>query len=203
MKEYDSLEELMMEKSFEELSRDEQSWVEALMSVSDYEVQRATLLVFQTELANVPDLPQAMEGQLMEAFREEHVKVIPMYSKIVKSIMAVAAMALFFQMGRWSLPVVIPNPTPEVITSYVHSEVHDTVYVDRIETIAKTIIQEKVIRDTVFVQEESPSNQTPSIGILASVNPEITPLLELEEMVTESISVEENEEIYELLVDVY
>ena len=135
MKAYDSLEELMTEKSFEQLSLDEKAWVESLMSASDYEVQRATLLVFQAELANVPDLPEAMEGQLMEAFREEHVKVIPMYSKIVKSIMAVAALALFFQMGRWSLPVVIPNPTPEVITSYVHSEVHDTVYVDRIETI--------------------------------------------------------------------
>ena len=111
MDQYHRLEKLMEEKSFADLSKSEQTWVEQYITAADYDHQRLTLLAVQSQLLQAPLPSKQMEDQLMQAFRKHHASPVPISSKFLKPLIGIAAMLTIFMLGRWSTSTTPPYPS--------------------------------------------------------------------------------------------
>ena len=194
---YDQLEKLMKEKSFTELSPTERIWVKQYISVNEYEAQRHVLTVVQQELNQTPLPPKQLESQLMHAFRKQHSVVRFSSVKLRKSLLWAATIAAVFFIGRWSH--VSSNDdiqSSKIAFHTIYKLQRDTIYIEKTLPLPLPIHTKTIIRDTIYINH-------PIDVPIAKNTTELMPILEIGDLKQQSSNVNDDQEIYNILVDVY
>lgn len=196
---YTQLENLMAEKPFANLSKTEKNWVKQYISTANYEAQREILLAVQQELAELPLPSKQLEINLMQAFSKHHGVARFSIIKLGKALLWAATLAAVFLLGRWSQASPVESTQPNEITVHtIYKTKRDTVYIEKpaplpINTHTYT---HAIIRDTVYI---SRVHELP----IATNTTELMPILEVKTTKLQSSNVNDNQEIYNILVDVY
>lgn len=198
MDNFTKLETLLLTKSYEELTPEEQSWLELQgLSPSDFEHQRDILLRAKVMVqSEAPRAPQALKTRLLEHQRRAVGGGARQRWYAAAGI--AAAVVLAFMVGRWSVEkqqLVERVSVPETIVETVR----DTVYQDRlvVEQVPQEVIyRDRLVRDTVYVMPVAAAEE----GV---VQPELLPIADGREGSTFSRSAKDTESLLKILVEVY
>lgn len=196
---YTQLENLMAEKPFADLSKTEKTWVKQYVSTADYEAQRKILLAVQEELAELPLPSKQLKTNLMQAFNKHHGVARFSIVKLGKALLWAATLAAVFLLGRWSQVSAVESPQPnEIAIHTIYKTKRDTVFIEKAAPppINTHTYTHAIIRDTVYISRvlELP---------IATNTTELMPILEVKSTKLQSSNVNDNQEIYNILVDVY
>lgn len=153
---YEKLEQLLIQKSFEELDPSQKDWVGNVMSKQEYEAQRRVLLESQILFQEKSPVPASNLAALQKHFKQQHQKSLIDYVK--HPIAAYQAVLLAITIGIlvwWLHPVEIQIKT-ETKAEIVQSIQHDTIFQEKIIYKDRIIQQTKTIssppqRDTIYM----------------------------------------------------
>lgn len=153
---YEKIEQLLIQKSFQELDTTQKEWVSYFMSEREYEMQRRVLLESQIVLQEKNPLPISNLVNLQTHFKKQHQKSwvdifqqpIPAYQTMLLALGGGIAV-------WWLQPAKIETKT-EIKTEIVESIQRDTIiqekiiYKDKILYKTQTITAEPQ-RDTIYM----------------------------------------------------
>jgi len=142
MNNYEKLENLLVDKNFNELSPKQQTWVQSFMSIEEYNAQRRVLIESKSILKEKSVLPVGDLASLQSKFKDQHRISFSSYlSQPIASYQAFLLAAVVGVIVWWLRPTIIETKI-ETNTEIVYKTKVDTVFQEKI------IYQEKVIYKT-------------------------------------------------------
>ncbi|BDS15121.1 hypothetical protein [Aureispira anguillae] len=156
---YETLEDLLLHKNFEELNPQEQQFVQQLMSIEMYQQQRAVLLNSKRIFAEPSSFPPNNNLSALQAqFKAQHQRRWMSYLGQPIAAYQAAILAILVGIGVYCLRPITVNTT-------IQKEI---VYVPQVDTVVqeKIILQEKVIYKTKTIQLPAPPPDTVYVPIL-------------------------------------
>lgn len=195
---YDKLEQLMLDKSYAMLSDAERAWVSQYTDELAYDLERQVLLDSQLLFDGAPKAPAYIQKELLQSFAQSH-NTASTYSSIKLQYLAWAAsLVLAFVLGQWMAPKGL-TPEKGIIAKpqVIYQTKKDTIYLTKEVVRVQRVVDLKTIRDTVYIEK------TLSIPYANNAH-ELMPIVPIDSsLFFQSASVKDNQDLYDILVEVY
>lgn len=155
MNNYEKLENLLLDKNFDELLPKQQTWVQSLMSTEEYNAQRRVLIESKSILKEKSVLPAGDLASLQSKFKAQHRTSFSSYlNQSIANYQAFLLAAIVGIIVWWLRPTIIKIKT-QTNTEIIHQTRVDTVFQDKVIYKEKIIYKTKKevipIPDTVYM----------------------------------------------------
>jgi hypothetical protein len=154
---YHKLEKMLLQKDFEELSTEQQSWVEGIMTIPEYTAERKTLLGSKEILKERGPVPSGNLSSLQEKLKAKHqfsygellLRPIVLYKSVL--LAATVGMIVWFLRPE-KTRIEIRTEIKEVLVTITDTITKEKIiYKDRIRYKTKTITVPVAKTDTIYM----------------------------------------------------